>query len=236
MNSRKLSVTATLSISCRVFVPDSLCLTSGFAQDDGHLEQLTATHTVTVPAAVHRREFTLMDDVNLTDFSRYAAITAARGELRLSDCRLMNGKAVLKGDAALHLLVETTDGLLENTDCVVPFTQIFEVEGMTDNQQVCVSFSLRHLDAELRDDGLIGVGIGASVLLTAFETHPLQLVSDVYRTILRRKNLFIQAPTGTGKTVSVLFPAVRAVGEEQGEKIFYLTAKIVARLAGHHNI
>ncbi|MGM9676221.1 MAG: SPOCS domain-containing protein [Butyricicoccus sp.] len=180
MNSRKLSVTATLSISCRVFVPDSLCLTSGFAQHDGHLEQLTATHTVTVPAAVHRREFTLMDDVNLTDFSRYAAITAARGELRLSDCRLMNGKAVLKGDAALHLLVETTDGLLENTDCVVPFTQIFEVEGMTDNQQVCVSFSLRHLDAELRDDGLIGVGIGASVLLTAFETHTLQLVSDVY--------------------------------------------------------
>lgn len=53
------------------------------------------------------------------------------------------------------------------------------------------------------------------------------LVADVYRTILRRKNLFIQAPTGTGKTVSVLFPAVRAVGEGQGEKIFYLTAKTV---------
>ncbi|MCD8357356.1 MAG: DUF3794 domain-containing protein [Clostridia bacterium] len=180
MNSRKLSVTATLSISCRVFVPDSLSLTSGFSQDDGHLEQLTTTHTVTLPAAVHRREFTLMDDVNLPDFSRYTSISASRADLRLSDCRLMNGKAVLKGDAALHLLAETTDGTLENTDCVVPFTQIFEVEGMTDNQQICVSFSLRHLDAELRDDGLIGVGIGASVLLTAFETHTLQLVSDVY--------------------------------------------------------
>ena len=54
-----------------------------------------------------------------------------------------------------------------------------------------------------------------------------ELVTDVYRTILRRKNLFIQAPTGTGKTVSGLFPAVRAVGEGQGEKIFYLTAKTV---------
>ncbi len=54
-----------------------------------------------------------------------------------------------------------------------------------------------------------------------------KLAGDVYRTILRRKNLFIQAPTGTGKTVSVLFPAVRAVGEGQGEKIFYLTAKTV---------
>lgn len=54
-----------------------------------------------------------------------------------------------------------------------------------------------------------------------------KLVGDVYRTILRRKNLFIQAPTGTGKTISVLFPAVRAVGEGQGERIFYLTAKTV---------
>jgi len=54
-----------------------------------------------------------------------------------------------------------------------------------------------------------------------------ELVADVYRTILRRRNLFIQAPTGTGKTVSILFPAVRAVGEGQGEKIFYLTAKTV---------
>lgn len=62
-----------------------------------------------------------------------------------------------------------------------------------------------------------------------FDYRPGQkgLVSDVYRTILRKKNLFIQAPTGTGKTVSVLFPAVRAVGEGQGEKIFYLTAKTV---------
>ena len=59
----------------------------------------------------------------------------------------------------------------------------------------------------------------------AYRPGQRELVSDVYRTILRKKNLFIQAPTGTGKTISVLFPAVRAVGEGYGEKIFYLTAK-----------
>lgn len=61
----------------------------------------------------------------------------------------------------------------------------------------------------------------------AYRPGQKELVSDVYRTILRRKNLFIQAPTGTGKTISVLFPAVRAVGEGQSERIFYLTAKTV---------
>lgn len=56
-----------------------------------------------------------------------------------------------------------------------------------------------------------------------------ELVSSVYRTILRKKKLFIQAPTGVGKTISAVFPAVKAVGEGLGEKIFYLTAKTITR-------
>lgn len=56
-----------------------------------------------------------------------------------------------------------------------------------------------------------------------------ELVSGVYRTILRKKELFVQAPTGIGKTMSTLFPAVRAIGEGHAEKIFYLTAKTITR-------
>lgn len=54
-----------------------------------------------------------------------------------------------------------------------------------------------------------------------------ELAAGVYRTIARGKNLFIQAPTGVGKTISTVFPAVKAVGEELGDKIFYLTAKTI---------
>lgn len=54
-----------------------------------------------------------------------------------------------------------------------------------------------------------------------------KLVGDVYRTIARKKNLFIQAPTGVGKTISTIFPAVKAVGEELADRIFYLTAKTI---------
>lgn len=54
-----------------------------------------------------------------------------------------------------------------------------------------------------------------------------ELAADVYRTIRRGKILFIQAPTGVGKTISTVFPAVKAVGENLGDKIFYLTAKSV---------
>lgn len=56
-----------------------------------------------------------------------------------------------------------------------------------------------------------------------------ELAAGVYTTIKRQKNLFIQAPTGVGKTISTVFPAVKAVGEDLGDKIFYLTAKTITR-------
>ena len=56
-----------------------------------------------------------------------------------------------------------------------------------------------------------------------------ELAKSVYQTIDRGKILFIQAPTGVGKTLSVLFPSVKAVGEGKGDKIFYLTARTIAR-------
>lgn len=55
------------------------------------------------------------------------------------------------------------------------------------------------------------------------------LAVSVYRTIQRGKTLFIQAPTGVGKTMSTVFPAVKSMGEGHAEKLFYLTAKTITR-------
>lgn len=51
------------------------------------------------------------------------------------------------------------------------------------------------------------------------------LIRATYRTIARGTRLFATAPTGTGKTVSVLFPALRALGDGRCDKVFYLTPK-----------
>ncbi|ACL75040.1 ATP-dependent DNA helicase [Ruminiclostridium cellulolyticum] len=56
-----------------------------------------------------------------------------------------------------------------------------------------------------------------------------ELAVAVYKTIMQGKKLFAQAPTGIGKTISTLFPAVKALGEQHISKIFYLTAKTITR-------
>ena len=63
----------------------------------------------------------------------------------------------------------------------------------------------------------------------AYREGQKKLTAAVYRTIEQKKKLFIQAPTGVGKTIATVFPAVRAMGEGLGEKIFYLTAKTITR-------
>lgn len=53
------------------------------------------------------------------------------------------------------------------------------------------------------------------------------IVREVYRTIQEQGKFFVQAPTGIGKTLAMLYPAVKAVGNGESDRIFYLTAKTV---------
>lgn len=56
-----------------------------------------------------------------------------------------------------------------------------------------------------------------------------ELAAVVYHTIEDKKRLFIEAPTGVGKTITTVFPAVKAMGEGLSDRIFYLTAKTITR-------
>ncbi|MDT3425492.1 Rad3-related DNA helicase [Paenibacillus forsythiae] len=67
----------------------------------------------------------------------------------------------------------------------------------------------------------------------AYREGQRRLAGAVYKSITDGVNLFAQAPTGIGKTMSTLFPAVKAMGAGEGRLrgLFYLTAKTVTRLA-----
>ena len=58
-----------------------------------------------------------------------------------------------------------------------------------------------------------------------------EFMSCCYSAVKKGKVITACAPTGTGKTVSVLYPAVRAMGEGECSKVFYLTPKGTTALA-----
>ena len=63
-----------------------------------------------------------------------------------------------------------------------------------------------------------------------------EVAISVYKTIKNGNKLFVNAPTGIGKTISTLFPALKAMGEGRGTKIFYLTAKTITRTVAEEGI
>lgn len=58
-----------------------------------------------------------------------------------------------------------------------------------------------------------------------YRKNQRNMLVAVYQTILNKSKLFVEAPTGIGKTVSSIFPAIKALNKVENSKIFYLTAK-----------
>ena len=58
-----------------------------------------------------------------------------------------------------------------------------------------------------------------------------EFISSAYKTLARGGKLFASAPTGTGKTISAIYPAIRGLGDEKFDKIFYFTPKTTTAIA-----
>lgn len=55
-----------------------------------------------------------------------------------------------------------------------------------------------------------------------FRSGQRELAAAAYKTLRSQQELFIEAPTGIGKTISTLFPAFKALGEDRADRIFFI--------------
>lgn len=65
-----------------------------------------------------------------------------------------------------------------------------------------------------------------------FRETQRMLAETVYKAIHQRSDLLVEAPTGTGKTMAHLFPALKALAQSQTRRLVWLTAKT----SGQHAI
>ncbi len=63
-----------------------------------------------------------------------------------------------------------------------------------------------------------------------------EMAVAVYKAVRGNERLYVQSPTGVGKTIATLFPAVKALGQGLAAKIFYLTAKTPGRLVAEKTL
>jgi DNA excision repair protein ERCC-2 len=110
--------------------------------------------------------------------------------------------------------------------------QLFTLNELTDFFQGVITCYLVWANAteewyQLRDESIRNI----SFPFPEYRAGQRQIAVDVYLTVKQRGQLLIQAPTGIGKTMAVIFSAVKALGEGHVEKIFYLTARNTGQIA-----
>ena len=127
-----------------------------------------------------------------------------------------------------EIYIQMTYAQLE-TERVRSFTQKYQVEDLVDWFEGIVQEYYKWGEMQLRWRCIRNESIHNLLFPFPYRVGQSDLVKDVYRSILRQKNLFIQAPTGSGKTISTVYPSLKAVGEGLAEKIFYFTAKTITR-------
>ncbi len=119
------------------------------------------------------------------------------------------------------------------TNKVTEFRQSFSFSELSDFFSTTTAIYLDWLREEqrwrqARDTSIRALGFP----FNAYRPGQRDLAVAAYRVMANGGRLFLAAPTGIGKTISVLFPAVKALGENKVERIFYLTARTVGRAIG----
>jgi DNA excision repair protein ERCC-2 len=116
------------------------------------------------------------------------------------------------------------------TDSVTEFRQTFSISELSEFFIATTGIYLdwlreEHRWARQRDRSIRDLAFP----FPSYRAGQRELAVVTYRVLANGGRLYLAAPTGIGKTMSVLFPAIKALGEGKLERIFYLTARTVGR-------
>ncbi len=119
-----------------------------------------------------------------------------------------------------------------NSGEVHTFTTPYTAEALSAAFRSVADRYLGQLLIELRHARSLGSALReAKFPFPVYRKGQRELAEQVFWTIREQQTLLVSAPTGTGKTMAVLFPALKAVGEGLTDRLFYLTARTTQQRA-----
>lgn len=133
LGPRKLSMHGAFTVKCRI-AAEKPCSVIGDIREDGwHTRRCRIAYAV--PAGCAEKVFTINE---MTDIGagKPAVQSIARTSAMplITDCKLIQGKAIVKGELALHTLyvADADSGSVQTVEHHLPFSQLIDVEGLTE--------------------------------------------------------------------------------------------------------
>ncbi len=191
INPRKVSVRANVELSVCAYGENEISLCREVHGGD-ELGICTKKNTISIyqPVIIREKSFTVSDDIELSPAENsMSTILTSSVNLKPTDMKIIGNKTILKGNACVSYVYETEDGVPGCGEYELPFSQIIDVEGMDESNDLKISLSVSGFELEPQYDAAgkahymtASIAADASVLVFAEET--VELVDDVYSTKL----------------------------------------------------
>lgn len=141
INSRKLSLKGVISISFISYSDLPVPLCSDISAPNVEVKRETICSSSL--GAYASESFTVSDILEVPE-SKHAIgeLLLCRAKISDSSIKLVTGKAVVKGNVSVFHLYTAEDGEIEYMEHSIPFTQIADVQGLTDDMDSDISLSI----------------------------------------------------------------------------------------------
>lgn len=188
LNPRKVFTHCKLVTRLTGYKKAPLCIcTDAVAEEGLCLEKRQDQQRAIVLTHIAEKDFTFTEELNLSPGREGAAeLLTSRVNSVVSESKIVGNKLIFKGLFTVSLLYRTANGRCCSTTGELPFSQIMEVEGASENAMASIQLQLTGTDLQIDGDDVEGRQIAVTCYLHASailrEERELTLLSDLYST------------------------------------------------------
>ena len=186
MSRRKLSVHGAFSLYAKVY---RACDTDIYTpRDIDDTEFLTKELTVSSLSSLNSAEFSAGDEIHTSGKPPVETILCSTVSAAVTDSKVIPDKLMLGGELKVKLLYLSDNGEKPETlDCVIPFSQVVDSDGLREDDALCVrtsvlSYEVRLKNDILADDPLVDVDCRLCVSVIAYRQSEVEAACDAYNT------------------------------------------------------
>lgn len=185
LNPRKVLVRVNMAVSVRVYAAAAAALCTGAECACGGVEQLKECHNAYMVTSVQEKPFTFSDDLTVSGSRPEAAeLLKCRVNLCCTESKIIGSKLIFKGTANLRVCYRAVDDSVCATDFDLPFSQIMEVNGVSEEADRTVDIQLTDFSCTLGagDGRTLSVSMGLLAQAVIREELCTELLTDIYST------------------------------------------------------
>lgn len=181
LNSRKINVKSTLSVTSKVYSNDNIEIISNVSNLDD-VQVLNNEKKVNSLIGNGSTRVYAKDTISIDVADELAEIMKANIRMVDRDVKLSYNKVLAKSDVEVSILYLTEDNRIKNINTKIPVMGFIDVENISDDAICDVDYQIKNLIIKPNNGDMHSIYIEAEIEIScfAYETKNINLIEDLY--------------------------------------------------------